>query len=44
MKMAIAATYTNFTSHIVEHGDMTLVDGFTAGPRGNRLNMRFEHI
>ncbi|KAG9767955.1 cytochrome P450, partial [Aureobasidium melanogenum] len=44
MKMAIAATYTNFTSHIVEHGDMTLVDGFTAGPKGNRLNLRFEHI
>ncbi|KAJ9615323.1 hypothetical protein H2200_001398 [Cladophialophora chaetospira] len=44
MKMAIAATYTNFTSHIVEHGDMTLVDGFTAGPKGNRLNLKFEHV
>ena len=44
MKHAIAGIYTNYTTSVHEHGDMELMDGFTAGPRGNRLHLKFYHI
>jgi hypothetical protein len=41
MKHNLAATYTNFTTSIYDHGEMELADGFTAGPKGNRLQIKF---
>jgi hypothetical protein len=42
MKLAMAATYTNFTSHIVCDDGIEQEDGYTASPKGNKLLLRFE--
>ncbi|KFY35063.1 hypothetical protein V494_06232 [Pseudogymnoascus sp. VKM F-4513 (FW-928)] len=42
MKLAIAATYTNFTSHIVCDDGIEQEDGYTASPVGKKLLLRFE--
>ncbi|EXJ56223.1 uncharacterized protein A1O5_12679 [Cladophialophora psammophila CBS 110553] len=44
IKQAIAAIYTNFFSTLYEHGDMRLDDGFLAGPKGDKLYVKFQHI
>lgn len=44
MKLALAATYTNFTSHIVDDGGIEQEDGYTASPKGNKLILRFEDV
>ncbi|KFY49204.1 hypothetical protein V496_10181 [Pseudogymnoascus sp. VKM F-4515 (FW-2607)] len=42
MKLALAATYTNFTSHVVCDDGIEQEDGYTASPKGNKLILRFE--
>ena len=44
MKLIIAAIYTNFSTHIVDDEGIEQVDAYTAGPRGNKLILRFEHV
>ena len=42
MKLIIAAIYTNFSTHIVDDVGIEQEDAYTAGPRGNKLMLRFE--
>ena len=44
MKLAIAALYTNFRTHIVNDDGIEQEDGYTAGPKGDQLTVRFEKI
>ncbi|KAI9717181.1 MAG: hypothetical protein M1812_004929 [Candelaria pacifica] len=43
MKLVIAAVYTNFCSEIVDDRGIEQEDGYTGGPRGGRLILRFSH-
>ena len=44
MKLVVAAIYTNYTTNIVEMGDMEDADGFVGRPKGNRLVLSFKHV
>ncbi|KAH8672692.1 cytochrome P450 [Tricladium varicosporioides] len=44
MKHAIAGIYTNFLSSIVNSEGIEQAEGFTAGPRGNKLVLRYQHV
>lgn len=44
MKYLIAAIYTNFMTTIHDHGDMDLMDAFIAGPKGARLELKFQLV
>jgi hypothetical protein len=44
MKLAIAAVYTNFTSHIVCDDGIEQEDGYTCSPIGKKLIVRFEDV
>jgi hypothetical protein len=44
MKHCIAAVYTNYKTSMVGDPDMELAEGFTAGPRGERLDLKFERV
>lgn len=44
MKHAIAAIYTNFTTEIVDAEGIEQAEGFTAGPIGDKLVLRFKHV
>lgn len=44
MKHCIAGVYTNYKTTVVGEHDMVLAEGFTAGPRGGKLDVRFEHL
>lgn len=44
MKFAIASIYTNYTSSIVEAPHMEQAEGYTAGPKGNKLVLQYHHV
>jgi len=44
MKLALAAVYTNFTSHIVNDDGIEQEDGYTCAPKAKRLILRFEDV
>ncbi|KAI9741288.1 MAG: hypothetical protein M1834_003005 [Cirrosporium novae-zelandiae] len=44
MKHAIAAIYTNFTTSIIDDEGIEQEDGYTVGPRGNKLVLKFERV
>ncbi|CAH0020093.1 unnamed protein product [Clonostachys rhizophaga] len=44
MKHAVGSVYTNFISSIHDHGDMTLVDSYLAGPKGHRVEIKFKQV
>lgn len=44
MKNCIAAVYTNYATEVVGDLDMELAEGFTAGPRGGRLDVKFKKV
>lgn len=44
MKLITAAIYTNFSTHIVNDEGIEQIDAYTAGPRSNRLLLRFERV
>lgn len=44
MKLVIAATYSNYTSHIVNDEGIEPMDGYTAHPVSNQLWLRFETL
>lgn len=41
MKFAIASIYTNFTSSIVDAEGIEQDEGFTAGPKGQKLILQY---
>ncbi|KAL2040814.1 hypothetical protein N7G274_006272 [Stereocaulon virgatum] len=44
MKLITAAIYANFTTHIVDDEGIEQIDAYTAGPKGNKLMLRFERV
>ncbi|KAL2688997.1 hypothetical protein Neosp_003047 [[Neocosmospora] mangrovei] len=44
MKHCIAGVYTNYKTTIVSAPDMELAEGFTAGPRGGKLELSFQPV
>ncbi|KAG9238000.1 cytochrome P450 [Amylocarpus encephaloides] len=42
IKLVVAALYTNFRTYIVDDEGIEQEDGYTCGPRGNKLILRFE--
>lgn len=42
MKLLLAAIYTNYTTSVVDDRGIEQMDSYTAGPRGNRLILKFE--
>jgi hypothetical protein len=44
MKLITASIYTNFTTHIVDDEGIEQIDAYTAGPRANKLMLRFERV
>ena len=42
MKLITAAIYTNYTTSIVDDEGIEQIDAYTAGPRANKLVLRFE--
>ena len=44
IKMVIAAVYTNFRTHIVNDEGIEQMDGYTTGPKSNRLILSFEKV
>lgn len=44
MKNSIGAMYTNFTTEIVDAGEIEQAEGFTAGPIGDKLVLRFKEV
>ena len=44
VKLVIAAVYSNFRTHIVNDDGIEQTDGYTCGPTGNRLVLRFEKV
>jgi hypothetical protein len=41
MKYLVSSVYANFTTTIHDHGSMVPNDGYLAGPRGHRLEIKF---
>lgn len=44
MKLTLAAIYSNFTSYVVDDGGIEQEDGYTCGPKGEKLILRFEKV
>lgn len=44
MKHCIAAVYTNYKTTVVHAPDMELAEGFTAGPRGGQVELKFKRV
>ncbi|VUC33950.1 unnamed protein product [Clonostachys rosea] len=44
MKHCIAGVYSNYKTFVVHAPDMELAEGFTAGPQGGKLELRFQHV
>ncbi|PBP27886.1 cytochrome P450 family protein [Diplocarpon rosae] len=44
IKLVLAAVYSNFRTHIVNDEGIEQEDGYTCGPRSNKLILRFERI
>lgn len=41
MKYFFASIYSNYATSIHDHGDMDASDGYLAGPKGHRLELKF---
>lgn len=44
MKLIIAMVYSNFRTYVVDDEGIEQVDTYTAGPKSNRLFLRFEKV
>ncbi len=44
MKLIVAAVYTNFETVVVDDVGIGQVDAYTAGPRAERLILRFKRV
>jgi cytochrome P450 len=44
LKQVVGAIWTNFRTWVVDDGGMEQEDGYTCGPVGNRLFLRFERV
>lgn len=44
IKLILASIYTNYTTHVVDDEGIEQADGFTTGPKGNKLILRLERV
>ena len=44
IKLTIAAIYSNFTSYVVDDTGIEQEDGYTCGPKGEKLILRFQKV
>lgn len=44
LKLIVAGIYTNYTTKIVDDRDIEQPDAYTAGPKGNKLILRFDRL
>lgn len=44
MKHAIGAVYTNFESQIIDAGNMEQTEGFTNGPKSDKVRVSFRKL
>lgn len=44
IKLVIAAIYTNYTTKVIDDEGIEQDDGYTVGPIGNKLILRFEKV
>ncbi|CZR58783.1 related to cytochrome P450 monooxygenase [Phialocephala subalpina] len=44
LKLLVAVVYANFTSSVVDDEGIEQADGYTAGPKSNRLILKFEKV
>lgn len=44
IKLVIAAVYSNFRTEIIDDEGIEQTDGYTCGPRSNRLILKFERV
>jgi hypothetical protein len=44
IKLVVAATYTNFSTTIIDDDGIETIDAYAAKPRSNKLILRFESI
>lgn len=44
IKLVIAAIYTNYTTKVIDDEGIEQDDGYTVGPVGNKLILRFEKL
>jgi unspecific monooxygenase len=42
LKFVVAAIYTNYTTKVIDSEDMEQLDGYVAGPKGEKLILQFE--
>jgi hypothetical protein len=42
--LVVAAVYSNFRTHLVDDEGIEQMDGYTVGPRSNKLFLRFERV
>lgn len=44
IKLVVAAVYSNFRTHIVNDDGIEQQDGYTCGPKSNKLTLKFERV
>ena len=44
VKLVVAAVYTNYNTKIIDDEGIEQDDGYTVGPVGNKLILRFEKV
>lgn len=44
IKLVLAAIYTNYTTKVIDDEGIEQDDGYTVGPVGNKLILRFEKV
>jgi len=44
MKLVVAAVYSNFRTYVVDDEGIEQADGYTSGPVGNKLFLKFEKV
>lgn len=44
MKMVIAAVYSNFRTRVLDDEGIEQTDGYTTGPKSNKLILTFEKV
>jgi unspecific monooxygenase len=44
LKIVVAAIYTNYTTKIIDDGDIEQLDAYSAGPKGDKLILQFKKV
>ena len=44
MKLAVAATFTNYTTTVIDDENIEETDAYTVKPRGEKLTLKFSSV